>query len=175
MSYIQPTNITEKFCFKCKTTKPFSAFGKDKGRKYGLTASCKQCRNKRNLEYFTKHPEVRAMHNARNKEKRKLYYSDPIRKLKYKNKDLLYSYGITLEQYEAMLKSQNSVCMICKKEEVHRNNQNTGVSRLSVDHCHSTGKIRGILCTKCNTGLGSFKDNIELLTKAIQYLKGELK
>jgi hypothetical protein len=65
--------------------------------------------------------------------------------------------------------------MICKKEEVHRNNQNTGISRLSVDHCHNTGKIRGILCTKCNTGLGSFKDNIELLMNAIKYLKGELK
>lgn len=166
---------TEKLCRKCNTVKSFLDFGKDKNRKYGLTAVCKVCRNKQNAIYFSKHPEVREFHNKRNREKRKLYYGDPVRKLKYKNNNLRSSYGITLDQYENMLKSQNSVCKICKKEEVHRNNQNTGISRLAVDHCHVTGKIRGILCTKCNTGLGSFKDNIQLLATTIQYLKGELK
>ncbi len=72
-------------------------------------------------------------------------------------------YNLTPEQYLTMLKNQNGVCAICGKQEKNR--------RLAVDHCHKTGKIRGLLCALCNTAIGKFNDDVNLLTKAIKYLK----
>lgn len=74
-------------------------------------------------------------------------------------------YGITNEQYQTMLESQNGTCKICKQHETMRGRG------LAVDHCHATGKVRGLLCGKCNQGLGSFRDNPELLGAAIQYIE----
>lgn len=82
----------------------------------------------------------------------------------------LYSYrylirkhnGMTENQYSEMMSKQNGQCSICKKPPLKR--------RLAVDHNHDTGKVRGLLCDKCNLGLGYFNDNVELLTKALDYL-----
>ena len=73
-------------------------------------------------------------------------------------------YGITANQYYAMSTSQGDVCKICKGK------CKTG-RELSVDHCHTIGKIRGLLCSNCNSGLGSFKDNVELMAEGIKYLE----
>ena len=73
-------------------------------------------------------------------------------------------YGITREIYNNLLLKQNNKCKICNKE-------NFKTRTLDVDHCHKTGRIRGLLCTSCNTGIGLFKENIQLLETAIQYLK----
>jgi hypothetical protein len=70
-------------------------------------------------------------------------------------------YGITLEQYEEMRISQNSLCAICDREE----------ELLFVDHDHSTGKVRGLLCRDCNAMLGLAMDNTRILDRAITYLK----
>lgn len=75
-------------------------------------------------------------------------------------------YGLTETDYNALLESQDHKCYLCGK---HENEVPKKV--LHVDHCHSTNKIRGLLCHNCNTGLGHFQDNIELLQKAIEYLK----
>lgn len=74
-------------------------------------------------------------------------------------------YGLTVEKYDKILKSQNNGCAICG------NHEPVGNRRLSVDHSHKTGKMRGLLCTLCNTSLGSFKDDINILNSAIKYLK----
>jgi len=79
------------------------------------------------------------------------------------NKALKHNYGITIDQYESMMSSQNGVCFICK------NKCKTG-KRLCVDHCHKTGKVRALLCTNCNTGIAHFKDIPELLRTAANYL-----
>jgi hypothetical protein len=77
-------------------------------------------------------------------------------------------FGITRQEYEQFFKSQNGVCAICKKPETATR---LGVVKsLAVDHCHSTGKIRGLLCSDCNTGIGKLKDDIKILQNAIQYL-----
>lgn len=73
-----------------------------------------------------------------------------------------YRYGINKEEYEALLYIQNNVCAICKGT--------TPGKALSVDHCHTSNKIRGLLCRKCNTALGMFNDDSELLAYAIRYL-----
>lgn len=79
-------------------------------------------------------------------------------------------YNITLEEYEVILEKQNGTCDICDKEETATKRGTKEPRMLAVDHCHETGKVRGLLCSKCNTALGSFKDSKELLRKAIQYL-----
>lgn len=87
-------------------------------------------------------------------------------------KSLKRYFGITKEQYFEMHDQQGCVCAICKQPECSVDRQSKKVRRLAVDHCHTTGKIRGLLCSKCNTSLGGFKDSIELLNKAINYLGG---
>mgnify|MGYP000094078581 FL=1 len=67
-----------------------------------------------------------------------------------------------------MLEAQDYKCAICGNEDEVEGR------RLAIDHCHSTGDVRGLLCGKCNRGLGLFYDNQELLNKAIQYLKQSL-
>lgn len=90
--------------------------------------------------------------------------------LKHKDRQLRKNFKITLDDYNNILMSQNGKCAICCKDETEYNKNGHKFS-LSVDHCHTTGKIRGILCGHCNKSLGGFKDSIELLEKAIEYLK----
>ena len=77
------------------------------------------------------------------------------------------TYGITLEDWQAMFDKQEGKCVICG---VHQSEINRV---LCVDHNHVTGKVRGLLCYHCNAGLGNFGDSAESLIKAAQYLKGE--
>jgi hypothetical protein len=81
-----------------------------------------------------------------------------------RRKDMLKKFGIHFDQFEIMLKEQNYVCAICKKAE-------TCNRSLAIDHNHSTKKIRGLLCTNCNTAIGKFQDNIDNLRSAIEYLE----
>jgi hypothetical protein len=76
---------------------------------------------------------------------------------------LKHTYGITVEQYQALFESQSGVCAICGKP--------PGKLALAVDHCHATGRIRGLLCTCCNHGLGMFRDCPINLSRAIEYLR----
>jgi hypothetical protein len=71
-------------------------------------------------------------------------------------------FGLSAEKYRDMLCRQNNRCAICRKREVNK--------RLSVDHCHKTGRVRGLLCNNCNFTLGRFGDNSNLLRKAASYL-----
>jgi hypothetical protein len=84
---------------------------------------------------------------------------------KDREKHLKRKYGITLKEYNDILKSQNGQCKLCLGPP-------TGKGNLHVDHDHKTGRIRGLLCNTCNAGLGNFKDDLNLLYKAIEYLNG---
>jgi hypothetical protein len=92
---------------------------------------------------------------------------------KFKRKwSLKHKYGITVTEYEELLKKQNGVCAICSSSETRTyKNKETVVESLCVDHDHKTNKIRGLLCQKCNSAIGLFMENSELLEKAIIYLK----
>lgn len=76
------------------------------------------------------------------------------------------TYGISIDDYYAMLTMQEGCCAICDTHVSH-----TGKSKLFIDHCHTTGKVRGLLCQHCNFVLGQAKDNINVLENAILYLK----
>lgn len=75
------------------------------------------------------------------------------------------AYGITVEQYDEMLVAQGGVCAICKTLP-----EADGRTPLQVDHDHSTGRIRGLLCSPCNTAIGSLRDDPQLLAAAMEYL-----
>lgn len=98
------------------------------------------------------------------KEKSKARYTRDYEKNKprFRNSRLKYEYGITLEDYEIMYEEQNGVCAICEGTDMNR--------MLSVDHCHDTGRVRGLLCGTCNRALGLFKDSPELLKRAKEYV-----
>lgn len=79
-------------------------------------------------------------------------------------------YGITFEEYELMLKKQNGRCKICKTTKTH----NKSHKRLSIDHCHKTNKIRGLICDRCNVAIGRIEDDIKRAKQIIKYLEESL-
>ncbi len=84
-------------------------------------------------------------------------------KRKIKSMKLRYSYGIDVETFEQMLKDQKYKCLI--------DGQTIDSKTAHVDHNHSNGMVRGLLCDSCNKGLGFFKDNVVVLKRAINYLR----
>lgn len=115
--------------------------------------------------------KIRKCKFCQEKLKPRIYQSDPryqtcdkCREHSTKRRELKRKYSLSLDEYEDLLIDQLGVCAICKK----RNRDNSRL--LAVDHCHKTGKIRQLLCTKCNIGLGMFNDDSNLLLEAIKYL-----
>lgn len=116
-----------------------------------------------NKEKILKYQKERQKTNPVDKEYHKKYYEKYYKENKEKNK--YKRYGLTLEEYNEISKTQNDCCAICGKHKSKLKKE------LVVDHCHSTGKVRGLLCYGCNTSLGVFNDDIRILQKAINYLK----
>ena len=137
-----------KICTKCKQEKPLSEYShkRAKNRKPGLQPRCKACA-----------AEDTRIWNEKNRDTARDRY-------------LQRQYGITESEYNARLVSQNNCCLLCK---VEFNHDVWGGNSPVVDHCHTHGHVRGILCNECNRGLGYFHDNIGALMNAIKYLSGE--
>lgn len=91
-----------------------------------------------------------------------------MQKDRFRNHDLKKSFGITLDDYRAILEIQGGVCAICRQQETSARGGN--VKWLAVDHCHSTGKVRGLLCEACNVSIGRMKEDTDRLRSAIAYL-----
>lgn len=154
--------LGRKICSGCGLEKAFSEFHKHKARKHGLGNYCKQCRSEAQKK--------RIRSNPREYEKKRRLYHDTQRW-----KDLLKQYGITKEQYEEMERSQDGKCAICKKEETFAVKgelmEHGTVRKLCVDHYHDEPPVvRGLLCTRCNRGIGYFDDDPALLINAANYL-----
>lgn len=109
-----------------------------------MTEAQKESRRKATREWKLRNPEL---------------YIQRSRDKEYRRK-----YGISLEQYDELLKAQQGVCAICATS------CDTGMN-LAVDHCHDTNKIRGLLCKNCNTAIGLLKEDLETMTKALEYVK----
>lgn len=150
--------LMTKFCTKCKVEYPLELFAKDKS---GTQPWCKNCQ-----------AEYRKVNKAAIEEYRKLYAADPNNVSKFREANLRKSYGLTLEEYTRMYDAQQGRCAICNvPEELTKSVNKTKQKRLHVDHCHKTGKVRGLLCTCCNNVLGRANDDINILLQAIEYLK----
>jgi hypothetical protein len=145
-----------KTCKVCLIDKPYEFFSKDKSKKNGLQRLCKQCDSKKGREY-----------HRNNKEKKETYYR--LRKGFKKYQRMKYKYNLTDIAYDQMIFDQEGKCAICGSKDIFR---------LCVDHDHnccsgriSCGKcVRGLLCNRCNLGLGGFDDDISKLLKALDYL-----
>lgn len=140
--YTNENGVRVKKCKKCLEIKTIDNFQYIPTTKNRLKAQCRVCLAKESKRYR----ELKGYHNKR--------YRQNLKK----------RYGITPEYYDEMLKSQYRSCAICGRHE------NEFTRRLHVDHNHSTGKVRGLLCTNCNTMLGKSFDNIDILIKAVKYL-----
>ena len=126
----------------------------------------KQYQKKYHAEWYRKNKEKRiAQINKYSKTKPEEWRKSIGRKF-----HLYKRYNISLEEYQIKLKQQNYKCAICNKD-VTKNIRKNVVTALSVDHNHETNKVRDLLCFSCNSGLGQFKDNLDLLFKAYEYLK----
>ena len=88
-----------------------------------------------------------------------------------KRKYFLKKYGLSIQDYVDLSESQSHKCKICGQLGNGFDKGWETFRCLAVDHCHKTGKVRGLLCTRCNNALGAFKDNVELLMTAAEYLK----
>lgn len=130
-----------KKCSKCKLVKGLGEFYVTK--KGWLTGWCKECSRASG--------RLRDARRSRTK---------PV--VERHRKAVVQKYGLTLEGYEVLLNAQGGRCAICRGVDVGRS--------LAVDHDHATGRVRGLLCVTCNTGLGSFKDDTQLLELAKLYL-----
>lgn len=139
-----------KTCPNCNQTKDLSGFYKEKEGAGGYRKICKICRDKQCVEYRAKN---RIKVNARYRTYNKKNYQK-LRLMRYK---------LTPEQYNLMLSNQKNLCAICYKPP-------SGRYPLAVDHNHSTGKARELLCHRCNHSLAILEDP-ELLPKCIAYLE----
>jgi hypothetical protein len=131
-----------KECTKCKVAQPAENFSRDSKKVDGLKSACKECDRIYNSNRHYNNPSFR------------------------KEAHLRYRFGLSLEDVHAMRKHQHEKCAICLREFAKLSPQ-----QIHIDHDHATGKIRGILCGKCNTGLGMFDDNPVSLYKAAEYAK----
>lgn len=141
-----------KKCSVCKELKSLEEFGNYTASKDGKHYRCKPC-DKKAVSGYRRGP-------------RKLEYREKIRHNQRK-----YKYGIEPEEYENMLQKQEKSCAICKEPLVTELTRKDYKRKAVIDHCHKTNKVRGILCTRCNQGLGLFRDDQKILKSAIDYLK----
>lgn len=84
--------------------------------------------------------------------------------------NLAKNYGLTMVEYNALLRTQGGVCAVCGKDEPQARGRTGKQFALAVDHCHKTGKVRGLLCQKCNRAIGLLGDDPVLMRRAISYL-----
>jgi hypothetical protein len=129
-------------CTMCNEDKAFAEFHDHKLGRNGKDSVCKQCRS------------IRARERNR----------DPVAQVQNHRKKAERVYGLAVGQYDSMLDEQDGLCAICRRERPNG-------KRLVVDHDHDTDVVRGLLCTNCNLGLGSFRDDIDLMLAAAAYLE----
>lgn len=143
-----------RVCTKCGEKKPTSEFYRHKHSKSGFYSVCTKCTLKHQNKYYCKHDQQR-------KEYANQYRSnhrDTI--LKYNRDKRFKKYGLTKDQFLEILDRQNNLCAICHKK-----------PPVDIDHDHRTGRVRGILCRRCNAAIGVFDDSIDLLRNSISYLE----
>lgn len=173
-------------CNACKGALPISSFHKAATITRGYQYKCKDCMSildknptpERKAHKLKKLEQWRIDNSDKIKEHKRRYYDKNKEKCKTaakisqeKNKDryaslaLSRKYGITLDQYNFLRVQQNYCCAICSKSE------DMLEKKMVVDHDHKTGKIRKLLCAKCNVGIGMFNDDPDILDNAAKYIR----
>jgi len=134
-----------KKCSKCEETKTLDKFNKRSASKDGLSSRCKVCLNTKAMHVRTNRPDTTRGHNLKKR------------------------FNMSIADYNIIFLKQKGRCAICNEAETSVDTKGK-VKWLSVDHNHSTGDIRGLLCNSCNTGIGLLGDSQSVLKSAIKYL-----
>ena len=167
MSNQTSNQTSEKFCRFCKRTLPRSEFYRANRAKDGLKHRCKECDKAKAAEYYRENRDAIkskvATYKAENPEVVRNWNRNRPSQSEEKRLNL---YGVTAEEYQHMLDRCGGRCESCGRDPWEVSNRGP-----HIDHCHETGHVRGILCFRCNTGLGHFRDSIEDLERAIDYLR----
>jgi len=133
--------LTSKKCCTCKEDLPVESFHKNRSTKTGFAEECKVCKKVRAKTYYDKNPE------------------------KWRDSHYRRTYRLSVEEYSALLTKQGGKCAICGCTESRDG------SRFAVDHCHDTGKVRGLLCRPCNSAIGFLNDDYQTALSAARYLQ----
>lgn len=151
-----PPHLLEgmKHCNKCCQVLPRSAFYFWPKMGFKISSACRECRAKRLVEWRESNPGRYASQKAR-----------AAAQLRKGHHHLRQRYGLTMDEFNAIATKQNWVCAICGCAEVRK-----GASRLSVDHDHKTGRVRELLCHKCNLAVGAIKENVGTAKALVEYL-----
>ena len=149
--------LATKTCTRCKEDKARTEFYADKRNTNGLSSWCKECMRWNCSRYAERYPEKRVARA------RAWTVANPERAKQSRRRQRLARYGLTSIAYAALLEKQNHGCAICSEP-----------NPPAIDHCHRTGRVRGILCHKCNKGIGLLQDDPETLRAAAEYLEGGL-
>lgn len=148
-----------RICKRCEIGRPIVDFHVAKGCHDDRRPVCKFCIRKYQKKRYPTVAKVRCAkqreYNARNP-------------LANRRGNLMKSYGITLEQYNIMFESQGGVCLICGCPEIIK--RKGKIKNLAVDHNHITGKVRGLLCQKCNQALGLLNENPVVIKSLLEYI-----
>ena len=157
----------KKVCTLCNKKLSLNNFYEDKRYKDKLRACCKKCKNKRVKSYRKKNPEQWRKYQKTYYEKNK---NKPEFKMKRREYSLIRRYGLTIKDYDKLFKLQNRKCAICGKHQKEMR------KRLSIDHNHKTGFVRGLLCYYCNSKLLRYlRDNKNCAVGLVNYLQAALK
>ncbi len=146
-----------KTCAACKIDKEITEFVSQGNGQY--TSYCKDCHRNRGQKYKADNPQ---------KVKESLKNSYKRHRVKRSYENLLKHYGISPKEYVEMLEKQKNVCFICAKAEV--STYRGVVKRLAVDHDHTTGKVRALLCSSCNLAVGFVKEDFKIAIKLAEYI-----
>lgn len=156
--------VTAKVCARCEELKPLAAFGTKITKPYSpvqfIKSYCTPCVTAVSREWHV------ANHARKVAKVDAWKANNPEKVTVTRQKRMLRNYGLTLEMYELLLLDQGGVCGICATS-----TPGGYGNRFHVDHDHATGKIRGLLCTRCNVGLGNFRHTQKFLLRAARYLK----
>lgn len=151
-----------KRCSTCKIKKSFDLFHADKRSKDGKSYSCIECATQRASSWYAINKNNLNKAHAWAKHLTKYWPNATPAE--------------ALNNYEFLARQQNLLCKICERPEIFKDPRTKKTRKLSVDHCHITGAVRGLLCNRCNKCVGQLEDSVLLLTKMISYLtqaKGE--
>ena len=152
-----------KQCSRCEKNQVLDRFHKDRTKKDGLCTVCRTCKTTTATLFYLSN-KVRILDIAKDR------YQDPTQKrdAKYRSwkSTIKKNFSLSVDDYNIIFASQNGCCKICNKH------QTEFARRLGVDHCHTSGKVRGLLCDNCNRGIGFLGDSDEILLSAMNYLRG---
>lgn len=157
-----------KHCRTCNADKPLNDFYKNKSKPDGLCSNCKLCTSaySRSDKGKASRDRFYAKHQVRRRQAASDWdHANPGKIKAWKLRKRCAKFGITTERYFALISAQEGRCAICRID------FSTRKYAPAIDHCHKSGKVRGLLCLNCNSGIGKLREDVQILQKAIAYIE----